>query len=197
MRIQTFGALAVLGLLPVLASGQELSYDWIELQYVNTEIDTGAFEVDGDGFAIGGSFALTDAFQVIASYSDVGFDLDVDTTSFSVGAGYRYGVGEATDLVASLSYVSGEVESNFGDADDDGFALTAGLRSAVHEQIEVEGGVAYVDLDESGDETSLFGEGRYWFSDQFAAGIGVDLGDDATTFTISGRYNFGAARGAR
>lgn len=199
MRTTIPGWLTVFGSLPGLAGGQELTYDWVELQYVDTEIEAsgpgGDVDIDGDGFAVAGSFSLTESFQVIGSYSDLDFDFDVDATAFSIGGGYRYGIGEQTDLVASLSYVSGEVDTAFGDADDDGFALAAGLRSFVHEQIELEGGVAYVDLDESGDETSLFGEGRYWFNDEFAVGAGLNLGDDTTTFVISGRYSFGANLG--
>lgn len=192
MRTNTLIWLAALGLMPGLAAAQELSYDWVELQYVDTEIEVGNFDVDGDGFAVGGSFSLTEAFQVIASYSDLDFDFDVDVTAFSIGAGYRYGVAENADLVASLSYVSGEVDTNFGDEDDNGFALSAGFRGFVYDQVELEGGVSYTDLDESGDETALFGEGRYWFNDEFAAGAGIAFSDDATSIMISGRFSFGA-----
>ncbi|MGH8497135.1 MAG: outer membrane beta-barrel protein [Gammaproteobacteria bacterium] len=196
MRTNTMVWLAALGLMPGLAAAQELSYDWVELAYVDTELDVdgpgGGFDVDGDGFAVGGSFSLTDAFQVIASYTDLDFDFDVDTTAFAIGAGYRYGISENADLVASLSYVSGEVDTNFGDADDNGFSLAAGFRGFVADQVELEGGVSYTDLDESGDETALFGEGRYWFNDEFAAGAGIAFSDDATALMISGRYSFGA-----
>ncbi|CAN5205220.1 hypothetical protein BH24PSE2_BH24PSE2_09270 [soil metagenome] len=201
MRITILGSLATFGLLPGITLGQELSYDWVELRYVDTEIEAaspfGNRDVDGDGFAVAGSLSLTEAFQLIGSYRDLAFDFDVDATAFTIGVGYRYPVARETDLVASLAYVSGEVDTVFGDADDDGFELSAGLRSFVHDRVEVEGGVAYVDLDESGDDTSIFGTGRYWFNDEFAVGAGLAFGNDATTLTVSGRYSFGANLGRR
>ena len=97
--------------------------------------------------------------------------------------------------MATASYIEVEVEIDvpgFGSVSDDvdGFGLGIGLRGKAGDAIELEGGLQYVDLDDSGDDTAIFLEGRYYFSDNFAAGVGVSFSDDETGWEIGARYEF-------
>ena len=65
-----------------------------------------------------------------------------------------------------------------------------GLRGKVTDAIELEGSVQYVDLGYSSDDTSVFLGGRYYFSDNFAAGVGVSISDEETGFEVGVRYEF-------
>src|SRR5690606_1340678 len=98
-------------------------------------------------------------------------DLDL----YRIGGGMHYGLNSTVDLVGNLSYVRADA----GDAVD-GFGVTALLRSQLGSNFELEGGVDYVDLgnDGGGDETSFLLAGRYFFTSAFAAGLGVNFGDD-------------------
>ena len=79
----------------------------------------------------------------------------------------------------------------FGSVDDNGIGLGVGLRYAVNEQFEIDAGISYVDFSDGGDDTT-FGAGfLYNITESFSVGVGGDWGDDATAYSIGGRFYFG------
>jgi hypothetical protein len=166
-----------------------LNYTFAEVGYGIIEIDD--VDVDGDGFGIGGSFALTDEFHLFGGYSTASLDFGVDFNQFDVGFGYNKSISEAVDVVATLAYVNVEVDvPGFGSADDNGYGIGVGLRGMVSPQVELHGGIEYIDLSDSGSDTG-FGAGiRYNFNDQFALGFRGDWTDDISQFTLTGRLYF-------
>jgi hypothetical protein len=169
------------------ASG--LNYNFVEVSYGQVNIDSP--DVDGDGFGIGGSYALTDQFHLFANYTMTDFDFDVDGTDFNVGFGFNTPISNNIDVVATLSYVYVELEaSGFGSADDNGLGGGLGLRALVSPQVELYGGVEYVDLSDSGSDTALGAGFRFNFNERFAAGFGGSWSDDASSYTLSGRMYF-------
>ncbi len=166
-----------------------LNYNYIEAAYLDTEIDDG-LDVDGDGPALRGSFALNETFFVEAGYATQDFDFGIDLDRWTVGLGAHTPLTEQVDLIGRVSYVDAEIDTNFGSADDDGFGLGVGLRGRVAEQFELEGGINYVDLDDAGDDTSLALGGRYYLTEQFAVGAGVEFGDDVTSWHLGARLQF-------
>jgi hypothetical protein len=194
MRFKFAAALAAsAAFVPFLAQAEGLSWSYLDLAYVNTDIDR--FDEDIDGFALRGSYEVVDKLFIFAGYADQGttvsgFDLDLET--FSLGLGYAWPVGEALDVYGKLGYVSAEVDvEGFGDADDDGLSLAVGLRGRAVEQLELEGAVSYVDLGDSGDDTTLDLGARWFFLPQFAVGLEGSFGDDANTYGLGVRWNFG------
>lgn len=182
-------------LLAGTAGASDLNYDYAELRYVDTEIDgDGGGDADGDGFEIGGSVQLADNWHIFGSYQTLDFDFDIDLSALEIGAGYMVPVNSSTDLVARVSYIDGEVDTPFGDADDSGFGLSSGFRHLFSPQIEGRAFINYVDLDDSGSETSFELAGDYFINDQFSAGLGLEFGDDATSISIGARYYFGNMR---
>lgn len=182
------GSLAALGLAgPALAQGG-FSYNFVELGYVNTEIDNP--DIDGDGFGLRGSLAVSKNFHVFTEYADQDFDGNVDGKTFELGGGLNWALSPNLDLIATISYVRSEVDTPLGDFDDDGYGLGLGLRGRATGQLELTGGIRYVDLDDSGDNTSLRVGGRYFFTPQFAVGLDLDYDDDATSWVLGARYTF-------
>jgi hypothetical protein len=51
--------------------------------------------------------------------------------------------------------------------------------------------VSYVDLSDSGDDTTLDLGARWFFTPQFAVGLEGSFGDDASTYGVGVRWNFG------
>jgi hypothetical protein len=185
----------ILGSVVALAiSGQALAedgfnYTFLDLGWANSEIDD--LDVDGDGFALRGSLALTDRFHLIASYSDLDYDFDVGSQGLEIGGGLNLPLSPKLDFVGSISYLEQEVDvPGFGSVDDDGFGLGAGLRGRVAERLELTGGLQYVDFSDGGDDTAFGAGARYFFTDMFALGADVSLNDDVTTWMIGGRINF-------
>jgi hypothetical protein len=176
------------------AFAAELDYTYGELRYIDTELDAGPFDRDGDGFEIGGSLELAQSVHVFGNFQTLDFGAGVDVSAFEVGGGYTMPLNNGADLVARLSYIDGEIDSGGGDADDSGFGFSAGFRNMFTPQIEGRAFVNYVDLDESGDETSFELAGDYFLNDEIALGASLELGDDVTTWTLGARWFFGAVR---
>jgi hypothetical protein len=171
------------------AGSPGLSYTYAEIGYGQVSFDSP--DVDGDGFGIAGSYALTDQFFLFAGYSTADLDFDVDATDLNVGFGFNTPITETIDVVATLSYVYVEFEqATFGSADDNGLGGSIGLRALMTPQIELFGGVEYVDLSDSGGDTALAAGARYNFNEKFAVGFAGSWSDDASSYTLTGRMYF-------
>lgn len=186
------GALAGL-----LAAGHvaaaDFDYNYGEIRYVDSDLDIGSFDADGDGFKVGGSLELTRSVHIFGSFERLDFGR-VDISAFEVGGGYAVPLDNGADLVGRLSYIDGEIDTPGGDADNSGFGFSAGLRNMFTPRFEGRAFINYTDLDETGEETSIELAGDYFLNDDVAIGASLELGDDATTWTIGARWYFGAAR---
>ncbi|HEX7062499.1 MAG TPA: outer membrane beta-barrel protein [Woeseiaceae bacterium] len=183
------------GLLSLAAAGPaaaDFDYNYGALRYVDTELDAGPFDVDGDGFEIGGSLELTPSVHLFGNFETLDFGSGIDSSAFEIGGGYAMPLASGADLVARLSYIDGEIDAGPGDVDDNGFGFSAGFRHMFHPQIEGRAFINYVDLDESGDETSVELAGDYLLNEEIALGASLELGDDVTTWTLGARWYFGA-----
>lgn len=191
MQRRTLSLLAALAAaLPFASQAGTMDYTYVEAGYVDTELDLGRSDIDGDGFALRGSLAVHENFFVFASYEDLGFDFGIDATAFQIGAGVRWPLGPKLDIVGRAAIVQSEIEFGRNDQDDDGFLLGARLRGEIAPKFELEGGFDYVDLDDRGDDTALVLEGRYFFIEPLAGGLLLQVADDATTIGLNVRYTF-------
>ena len=154
MRSKLLSAMVAASLaLPLAAAaGDNVTYSYADLAYVTTDID--GVNEDLDGFALRGSFEVTDQAFLFGSYTDQSAEsggADVDYTTFTLGGGYAWSLSDSTDLYGKLGYVSAEVEVSVPglggfSVDDDGFLLGLGLRGRVAQQFELEGAVNYTDF---------------------------------------------------
>lgn len=186
MRIAT-AMLAGLALAPLASQAESPSYSYIEGGYVRTNID--GIDKDADGFLVRGSVELPHDFFLFASYIDQGV-YGIDIQQYGVGAGYAWSMTDTTDLYGKVGYVKAEADyAGFG-LDDDGYSLGIGIRSFVTKNLELEAAVNYVDLSDSGDDTTFGAGARWYFTENFAMGIEAQVGDDATTYGIGFRWSF-------
>ena len=84
------GAVMVAGMLSAPAFAQDgngMSYTYLEAGYLDTEIDVGPNDIDGDGVGVGGSVAVNDTFFLTGSYGTQDFDFGIDVDQWSVGIG--------------------------------------------------------------------------------------------------------------
>lgn len=172
------------------ANAQEFDYNYFQLSYGNIEFDD--VNVDGDGFGLAGSYAVNEDFHVFAGYQAAGLDFGIDATSFGAGLGWHTSLTPVVDLVASVSYQYVELDvPGGGSADDNGLGLGVGLRFAASEQLELDAGISYVDFSDSGDDTGFGVGGLYSFNEAFSLGLSAEWSDDATSYTLAGRFYFG------
>lgn len=192
-NLTTLLATAALAL-PGFAAADDLSYDYLDLSYAESEFDIGNTDVDGDGFALAGSLAVAPNWHVFADFAMTDFDFGIDATTLRAGGGYNYGISDSADVIARLFAVRTELEVDGGGSDDDtGVGIGVGLRALVMPSLELEGAIDYVDVEFAGDDggEALFtGGARYFVTPQIAVGGTVSIGDDLATFGINGRFNF-------
>lgn len=178
-----------LSVLTTSALANDVSYDYLELRFADTEIEN----ADGDGFELGLSYNLNDNWIVIGSYLSQDFDFNIDLTGLELGVGYVWAIDEQFDVYATGSYADYEVDvGSFGSDSEDGFRFVGGIRSRINEKFEARAAVNYFDLGDSDTFVELAGD--YYFTPEFAAGISIDVGGDVDTITFGGRWFFGGRR---
>ena len=187
--------LALAGLLilsSAVAMADGLNYSFIQAAYQEVDIDLGGgFDVDGDGFGVGGSAAINDDWFIFADYSTFDFESVVDLSSLTIGGGYHATVSDKTDWFATLGFAQAEIDvQGFGSEDESGYAISLGLRSMVSENFELYGSLAYADLGDGADGTSVAAGFLYSLSGNMAVGLGVDFDDDVTAYGVGFRLYF-------
>ena len=163
-------------------SQPSLDYSFAEFRFVDVDV------AGGDGFSIGGSYDVNGNWFILGSLTDISFNNDVDAFTIEFGGGYIWPYRRDWDLLATVQYISTDVDTNFGSVDDNGLSLAGGIRGLIAPQIEVRGSVNHVTIGD--DDTFLEIAGDYYFSDEFAAGLSFDVGGDVDTFTFGVRWFF-------
>ena len=160
----------------------DLSYSFAELRFV--DVDTSG----GDGIRLAGSWELDGPWILVGALTALDFNNNVDTTLLEIGGGYVWNYSEDFDLVSTLRLVRAEVDTPGGDADDSGFAFSAGARGFLAPQFEIRGSVNHINLDNS--DTYLQLAGDYHFTDQISAGVSLDFAGDTDSFSLGVRWFF-------
>ena len=169
---------------------QALSYDYLQASYGTASIDDPVLNIDGDGFAISGSFAFSNDFYVSAEYQTIGMDFGVDLNVLEAAFGYHTSLSENLDFTAQLGFLNAEVEaSGFGSVDDDGLLAGIGLRAAVTDRVELYGGLDYIDFDSDG-ETRFNAGFLFGITDTITAGAKASIWDDIDVYQLNVRFDF-------
>lgn len=187
MKIRTW-ALVILAVgfgTGVPAAASDLSYNYAELRFVDTEIGS----QDGDGLRVAGSFEISQNWLVVAGITALDFDNSVDTTALEIGAGYVHRYNPNLDIVGYAKVVRTDVDFPGGDDNDTGIALAGGVRGRITPQFEGRATVNYFNVD----ETDTFFElgGDFYITSQFSAGATLEFGGDADSLTLGVRWFFG------
>ncbi|MBR9790298.1 MAG: outer membrane beta-barrel protein [Gammaproteobacteria bacterium] len=156
--------------------------DWryVEGGYLSYDGDGG---FDPDGLQVNGKYLLDPNFYVNGEFgwAETG---NIDFTTLTLGGGYRLAVNSTTDAYVGANFE--RIDADF--YDDNGYSLNAGVRSMLTPELEVNGELGYLDLDD-GDITLKAGA-YYYFNPQFAVGANYEFMDDADVFQLSARYAF-------
>ncbi|MEM1264115.1 MAG: outer membrane beta-barrel protein [Pseudomonadota bacterium] len=172
------------------ALATDVSYDFVELRFIDTEIDDA--NVDGDGFQISGSYNISGNWLIVGGYTSLDFDGPVEGSLLEAGGGYVWPVDPKFDLFSTISIARAEVDVGSFSDDETGFRIVGGIRTKFTDQFEGRAELNYLDIDDS--DTLIRLGGDYYFTPQFAGGATIDLGGDNDQITFGIRYFFGDRR---
>ncbi len=185
--------LSSLTFLSFYSSAQEasLSYDFLEIEVAKLEV----IGEDFTGFGIAGSYSLSDSIFMSASIAngesdEKYFGDTIDLKGFTFGLGYHAPLGESTDFVSSLSYVSTEADFANVDDDADGYAVDLGVRSLLAQNFDLGAYVSYSDTDGGDGEFSLKLDAKVMFSEAVSIVAGYENGDDFSGLSAALRWDF-------
>lgn len=163
---------------PVLAQ-EGIDYSYADAVFVNQD---GAGD-DFTGMGLRASWAVAPQFYVAGELLLTSAD-DLDRTDIGVGAGYHMPLNRTTDFFAQIDFLS--VDTDAGD--DDGLRLGAGVRSLVAKQLELRGGIQYVDV---GDGELVVNLGaQYMITPSWAGFLELSEGDDYGGYLLGARFAF-------
>jgi predicted porin len=185
------GLLAMAG----AAHATDLNYDYVEAGY--SVIDFDDFNEDLKSVHVNGSFLVADEVYLFAGYSDGQTDRfaggRLGLTNYTLGAGYRFGVGPQTDFNFAAAFERARIEGKgglafLGSDSENGYSLSVGVRHLVVPEFEVAADVTYVNIDE--DDTVLTLGGLWHMTDLVAVGLAYGVGSDAQGFAGWVRFKF-------
>ena len=184
---------SIFGALSLNAFAASPSYDFVKAGYVQADIEA-AGDFEPSGFQIQGFKSLNENVYLTGRYGQLGEDVsgvDIDLDYASAGVGYRYGLTQNTDFFGEVTYeyvnLDIELDSISGE-DDNGYGITAGIRSMLSEQFELRGAIRYIDIED--DETAFEIGADYFFTPQFSFGATYVIADDIDLLGVSARYTF-------
>ena len=184
---------SIFGALSLNAFAASPSYDFVKAGYVQADIEN-AGDFEPTGFQIQGFKSLNENVYLTGRYGQLGEDVsgvDIDLDYVSAGVGYRYGLTQNTDFFGEVTYeyvnLDVELDSISGE-DDNGYGITAGIRSMLSEQFELRGAIRYIDIEDN--ETAFEIGADYFFTPQFSFGATYVIADDVDLLGVSARYTF-------
>ncbi len=176
----------------VTAMAEDISYNYVVGGYQRIDLDNGfGLDIDGDRFAIGGSFEVGESWFLFAGYGLSDFDFGVELDEISAGVGFHTAISPSTDFVAEVGFASADISAAGVSVDDNGYAASVGVRSMLSNEVELAAAVTYADIGDFGSDTSVGGSAWYNLSEQFALGLTANAGDDVTSYGLGARLYFG------
>jgi hypothetical protein len=160
----------------------QMEYTYVEANYLWTDSDD--LDESIDGIELTGSLELPLNFfgQLTVTRQSSG-GTDVDT--YRLGAGYHLPVGSRLDAYGLLSYVHAKVDDGIDDSED-GAAAEVGLRFMLLTNLEVNGAVKYINLDE--DDYGVAVGARWYLIDRLSFGGRLESIDSDTTVALGARF---------
>ena len=173
-----------------IAGAQGFGYNYLQASYGAVSFDDSIVDVDGDGLGISGSYGFHPDFYLTGEYQTADMDFGVDLNILELAVGYHTPLSDQLDLTAQLGYVDAEVESGLGSADDDGFMIGAGVRGALSDSVELNGGIDYIDFDQGGSETRSSAGFLFSLTEALTVGAAASSWDDINVYQLNLRFDF-------
>jgi len=177
-------------LAPTSSGASDFSYNFIQAVFVNSDTDFFGIDIDGDGYAVGASFELTENVAFSLGLEDYSYDFDFETNGTSFGLDYHTALSESSDLVLGFAFLDAEVSQPvLGSEDDSGNVISIGIRNKVSDSAEL--GFAMSRADIFDDTSTSYGfEVIMGASEELRFIFGYVSGEDTDAIAVGIRSNF-------
>ena len=159
-----------------------MEYTYVEASYV--WLDSDSLDDQLDGWDLTGSFELPMNFFLQATVRQQSANADVD--SYTIGAGWHFGLVPRLDAYGILQYQSVDVSGSASDFTDDGVGAELGLRFSLTRAIELNGRFRWSDVENSDSSGGL--GARYYFGSILSAGANFDQAGNDELITAGLRF---------
>lgn len=189
--------LLVLFLAPSTALAQadstDIRYSWLQLGHVMTTTEVAGEDLDFSGWNFQAAFAVRDHIHLFADTESTEFDdlEQVTGRETTLGIGLNFDLLERLSLFGRAGYYDVRADDGVNSVEDDGIRAIAGVRFVPLPGYELRGGVDYVDLDLSGDDTGAFAAADIFLAEGFALTGEVLFYEDTESYTVGARFYFG------
>lgn len=189
---KTLLAIALLAGFAGTANASELSYSFVEADYV----DIGDFGSGGDsfdGFGLRGSVEFGDNFYGLASYNSTSaspFGVNIDIDTYDVGLGFHHSINDKADFFADASYSHINLDSFGGGANDNGYTVNVGFRGNFNDHFEGSIAANHRDLGDFGSDSSLALGAHIKFNETWGITANTEFGGDDTRYSVGVRASF-------
>lgn len=180
---------------------QSVSYDYVELSYVRSNVDLGPLgDIDGNGGRFAFSAEFIENFYVVGSYEMSELDdlpvPDPDVDAWNIGFGWHSDLTRGNQntfesardrwsIFAQAAYESFEVSGS----SIDGYSAEVGVRGVNHTNFEFIGALGYQEMEDADGEFIAEARLAYNITDDIQAHIGFDYVEDYVRGLIGVRYN--------
>ena len=169
------------------ASAQNLGYQFIQAGLGNVDIDSSLANTEGDGLSISGSMIINKDFHVAGEYQTTDLDSGGDLDLLEIRGGYNATISPNLDIVGHVGYAMIEHSGVF---DSSGFVVGLGLRGGLNRNMELYGGLDYVNLDDIDSQTRASAGFLLNLTENLGIGMRAVLWDDFNQFQINARFYF-------
>lgn len=166
-------------------------YNFIQLTSNSGSVDSNGYSFDTSSFGVGASLLIDDDTFITGVISNGNMKLgnfSADDTTYSFGFGVRVPVNNKTDANLGVSYISTTASGDLIGTMT-GYDLSAGLRHALTDKLEINGRVGLSVLGSARIQTTFFSTGlRYQLVDNISLGVGYgsSSNNDAAGQSFSG-----------
>lgn len=172
---------------------QDIRYSWFGVGHVSAEIDAPGANLDASGWNFDASFAVREHIHLFGSYQGRELDdfEDFETSEKTFGIGVHFDIIDKLSLFGRVGFVDFSADDGVTSIEDDGGRVIAGVRFMPWGGFEFRGGVDYLDLDASGDDTGGFIGADIWLADGISLTGDYQFHDDDQSIVFGGRLYFG------
>ncbi len=184
----TFIALSSPGLPNAVAA--DFSYHYAQISHVSATDDSLETAIDFSAIGARGSYEINRDMAVTAGYFSGSYrPLPIDSRDLEMGITLHMPISHLSDFTLNASLLQSELQTPFGDADDNGHRLKAGVRYYISHRLELDAFISQLKIFNDTDNMAGI-ELLAGISRNLSLAAGYSLGDNANSLLLGLRLEF-------